>query len=99
MLSYNEDRICIVTNLTKTSVKQKQISFFGVYDGNNGVSRADYLRDHLHLTLAAEQSFPNDMESALKTALHRVSRAFNEDGRFSSDESTVSFVVLVTYST
>jgi len=54
ILSYNEDRICIVTNLTKTSVKQKQVSFFGVYDGNNGVARADYLRDNFHLTLAAE---------------------------------------------
>ena len=34
LLSYNEDRICIITNLTKTNVKEKQISFFGVYEGN-----------------------------------------------------------------
>jgi hypothetical protein len=52
LLSFNEDRICIVTNLTKTSHKQKQVSFFGVYDGSDGVTRADYMRDNFHLTLA-----------------------------------------------
>ena len=61
LLSFNEDRVCIVTNLTKTNIKQKQVSFFAVYDGNNGVSRADYIRDNFHLTLACDESFPNDM--------------------------------------
>lgn len=51
MLNYNEDRICIVTNLTKTSNKHKQISFFGVYDGNGGIIKADFLRDNFHLFL------------------------------------------------
>lgn len=51
LLSYNEDRICIVTNLTKSSSKQRQISFFGVYDGNGGVTKADFLRDNFHLML------------------------------------------------
>jgi serine/threonine protein phosphatase PrpC len=52
LLSFNEDRICIVTNLTKTNVKQQQIAFFGVYDGKDGVAKADYMRDNFHLCLA-----------------------------------------------
>lgn len=52
LLSYNEDRICIVTNLTKTNVRARQISFFGIYDGNNGLTKADYMRDHFHVCLA-----------------------------------------------
>ena len=51
-MSYNEDRICIVTNLTKTNIKQKQVSYFGVYDGSDGIARVDYLRDNFHLSLA-----------------------------------------------
>jgi hypothetical protein len=51
MLTYNEDRICIVTNLTKTNVRQRQISFFGIYDGKDGVAKADYMRDNFHLCL------------------------------------------------
>lgn len=51
ILTYNEDRICIITNLTKTNIRQKQISFFGVYDGNDGINKADYLRDNYHLMM------------------------------------------------
>lgn len=31
--SVNEDRICIVTNLTRSSSKEAQVSFFSIYDG------------------------------------------------------------------
>lgn len=51
VLTHNQDRICIVTNLTKTNVKQRQISFFGIYDGNDGVAKADYMRDNFHVCL------------------------------------------------
>ena len=53
-LSYNEDRICIVTNLTKTNIRQKQISFFGIYDGKDGVAKADYMRDNFHICLVED---------------------------------------------
>ena len=78
-LSYNEDRICIVTNLTKTSVRQRQVSFFGVYDGKDGVAKADYLRDNFHLCLTEDAGFPQEMETALKRTLKKLSAAFNED--------------------
>jgi hypothetical protein len=95
MLSYNEDRICIVTNLTKTSTKQKQISFFGVYDGNGGINKADYLRDNFHLLLVEELVVIVDMESAMRRTLQKLTAMFNEDHRFQNDESTVSFVITV----
>lgn len=48
-LSTNEDRICIVTNLNKTSCKNRQISFFGIFDGYHGTFKADYYRDNFHV--------------------------------------------------
>lgn len=47
----NEDRICIVTNLNKTNVKTKQVSFFSIYDGSQNILKADYYRDNFHLVL------------------------------------------------
>lgn len=49
--SVNEDRICIVTNLNKTSFKNRQISFFGIFDGNQGTFKADYYRDNFHIII------------------------------------------------
>ena len=50
----NEDRICIVTNLNKSNHKHKQISFFSIYDGSNGLLKTDYFRDHFHLILNSD---------------------------------------------
>lgn len=36
----NEDRICVITNLNKSIMKDQQISFFSIFDGNNGASKA-----------------------------------------------------------
>lgn len=95
MLSYNEDRICIVTNLTKTNAKHKQISFFGVYDGNGGIAKADFLRDNFHLLLIEDLSMCTDMESAMRRTLQRLTQMFSEDAKFQNDESTVSFAIVV----
>jgi hypothetical protein len=40
-----------VTKLNKTNVKIKQISFFSIYDGSNGLLKTDYFRDNFHLIL------------------------------------------------
>ena len=47
----NQDRICIVTNLNKTNIKTKQVSFFSIYDGSQNIHKADYYRDNFHLIL------------------------------------------------
>jgi len=49
----NFDRICIVTNLNKTNVKTKQVSFFSIYDGSQNIHKADYYRDNFHIILNA----------------------------------------------
>ena len=82
ILSFNEDRICIVTNLTKTPNKTQQVSFFGIYDGKDGVTKADYLRDCFHLRLASEESFPGNMAQALRNTLGKVTHAFRYEERF-----------------
>jgi serine/threonine protein phosphatase PrpC len=99
LLNYNEDRICIVTNLTKNNAKHKQVSFFGVYDGHNGTGRADYMRDNYHLMLIQDDAFPTNMETALRRTLIRLNSGFAEDPRFSGDSSAVSFAIIVVLST
>jgi hypothetical protein len=84
-----------VTNLTKNNTKHKQVSFFGVYDGNNGTGRADYMRDNYHLMLIQDEAFPNNMEIALRRSLHRLNVGFSEESRFNGDSSAVSFAIIV----
>lgn len=68
----NEDRVCIVTNLNKTSNKANQVSFFAIYDGHNGASFADYMRDCLHTLLIEDDMFWKDIETAIRNALRKV---------------------------
>ena len=56
----NEDRICIVTNLNKNQSKNKQILFFGIYDGKNGSTKAEYYRDHFHSLIYHDEFFEKD---------------------------------------
>lgn len=51
----NEDRICVITNLNKSAQRDNYISFFSIYDGNNGVTKAEYFRDHFHQILTRDK--------------------------------------------
>jgi hypothetical protein len=68
----NEDRICIVTNLNKTSCKTRQISFFGIFDGNQGTFKADYYRDNFHVIIQNEENIWEDPEQAIKNAIQKI---------------------------
>lgn len=50
--NYNEDRVSIILNILKPSVRKNEewpkCSFFGVFDGHGGAACADFLRDNLH---------------------------------------------------
>ena len=52
----NCDRISIVTNLYADSKQPLhfKISFFAIYDGHNGSSCAEFLRDNVHSVLAKD---------------------------------------------
>lgn len=84
-----------MTNLTKTPNKAQQVSFFGIYDGRDGVAKADYLRDCFHLRLASDESFPQNMHQALRSTLTRTTSAFRNEERFRNDDSKVCFAVVV----
>ena len=47
----NEDRISIITNLNKVIKNTKKVSFFGIYGGKNGPTKAEYMRDSFHQIL------------------------------------------------
>ena len=47
--SLNENRLAIVTNFVK--YKHKFISFFSIYEGKNGMKKAEYMRENFHLIL------------------------------------------------
>ena len=68
----NEDRICIVTNLNKTNVKSKQVSFFSIYDGSNGLLKTDYFRDHFHILLNDDEGLLFEPEKAIKNTINKI---------------------------
>ena len=68
----NEDRVCIVTNLNKTSNKANQVSYFAIYDGHNGACFADYMRDAFHTTLIEDDMFWKDIEIAIRNTVKKV---------------------------
>jgi hypothetical protein len=66
-----------------------------VYDGNGGVTKADFLRDNFHIMLLEDLSFTPDIEIALRRTLQKTTQVFNEDQRFANDDSSVSFVIVL----
>lgn len=76
----NEDRVCIVTNLNKKNqTKNKQVLFFGIYDGKNGPTKAEYYRDYFHSILYHDEYFEKDIEKAVKRSLMIIEKNFMEE--------------------
>ncbi len=49
------------------------LSFFGVYDGHGGTGVANYLKDHLHEFILAQQEYKEaNMEEAILKAFLQV---------------------------
>ena len=51
-------------------------SFFAIYDGHGGNECSDYLKDHLHLIILNQSSFPDDPAQALTTGCLEAERRF-----------------------
>jgi len=94
-MSYNSDRISIVTNLfppksrrsmfkSSSSIntdetrsvendfdlpKWPRCSFFGIFDGHNGLACAEFLRDNLHKYIIRDSHFPNDPRRAIRNGI------------------------------
>lgn len=74
-------------------MKDKQICFFGVYDGHNGVGKAEFYRDNFHAVLSRDEYFLKDMERAVKRSIISLDKSFIDYKK--DDLSSVCFVVCV----
>lgn len=72
----NEDRICIVTNLNRSSCKENQISFFSIYDGKDGAAKAEYFRDNFHNVLSKDGDLLKDIEKAIRKTFCIMDQCF-----------------------
>lgn len=90
--TFNEDRICVVTNLNKSLQKELQISFFSIYDGENGVTKAEFFRDNFHSTLIKDKDFFKDVELSIRRVLKTVEDNFNKSN---SNEENCNTSVLI----
>ena len=101
-MSYNSDRISIVTNLfppksrrsmfkSSSSIntdetrsvendfdlpKWPRCSFFGIFDGHNGLACAEFLRDNLHKYIIRDSHFPNDPRRAIRNGIEQADKDF-----------------------
>eukprot|EP01017_Pseudomicrothorax_dubius_P028512 TRINITY_DN3388_c0_g1_i4.p1 TRINITY_DN3388_c0_g1~~TRINITY_DN3388_c0_g1_i4.p1 ORF type:complete len:642 (+),score=110.25 TRINITY_DN3388_c0_g1_i4:89-2014(+) len=81
--NYNEDRVAIVLNPARPLERNRgsawpRCAFFGVFDGHGGSACADYLRDNLHKVVLAQDSYPNDVHTALATSFRQIEEKFLE---------------------
>ena len=67
----NEDRVTIITNISKPKSKilpdkfWPTCSYFAIYDGEKGTFCADFLKDKLHEVIINQISFPANPGTAL----------------------------------
>lgn len=68
-------------------------SFFGVYDGHNGVEAAEYAAAHLHRNIIRHKSFPDDMHTAIREGFLQTDDAFCERARREANKSGSTAVI------
>lgn len=81
--------------MNKSMISKKQVSFFGIFNGKNGVVKAEYYRDNFHLLLYRDEYFFRDMERAIQRTLIIIERNFEEDKREKEAKSEVTFILSV----
>lgn len=65
-----------MTNLNRSASKDNQVSFFSVYDGKEGVVKAEYFRDNFHTLLSKDIDFFKDTEKAIRSTFRRIEQGF-----------------------
>jgi len=53
------------------------------------------MRDNYHLLLLEDECFPSDLDTAMKRTLRKLINNFQDDPKYTNDESSVSFSILV----
>ena len=55
----NEDEIQIIINMDGANPNQKEINFFGIFDGHGGDKISKYLKDKLHKFFIDQKTSPH----------------------------------------
>ena len=77
--TYNSDKVSLILTISKPKVysgKWPQCSYLAIYDGYNGSSCSDFLRDYLHQYIVKNVYFPEDPQEALITGLKSAENVF-----------------------
>lgn len=75
-------------------------SYFGIFDGHNGLACAEFLRDNFHKFIIKLSCFPEDPKLAIRQAAERADQSFlqqvydSEESQL-TDPSGASFVVVL----
>lgn len=77
----------------------KQIFFFSIYQGKNGMEKADYMRDNFHTILLNDELFTKDFPQALEKAFDTIDNHFSFHTSFKVDLSAVSFIICIVIGT
>ena len=82
MTSTNYCRVCIAPNLARRDSWEKNISFFGLYEGSNSAERAEYMRENFHHILARDEFIYYNFEKALVRSLDKIEKDLKYSQRF-----------------
>ena len=74
-------------------MKSKQITFFGIYDGKNGIHKAEFYRDYFHHYLFDNENFHKETERITKVAMLKIEKKFKEE--YPDSKSEVAFLILI----
>ncbi|TVU03227.1 hypothetical protein EJB05_51258 [Eragrostis curvula] len=84
-------------DIKSSKLDDKQINFFGVFDGHGGTHAAEYLKEHLFDNLLKHPAFVTDTKSAISETYKKTDSDFldAETNSLRQDGSTASTAVLV----
>ncbi|KAL6615591.1 hypothetical protein ACP70R_037861 [Stipagrostis hirtigluma subsp. patula] len=84
-------------DIKSSKINDKQINFFGVFDGHGGTRAAEYLKEHLFENLLKHPAFITDTKSAISETYKKTDSDFldAESNSQREDGSTASTAVFV----
>lgn len=83
-------------NIESSIIDDKQINFFGVFDGHGGTRAAGYLKEHLFENLLKHPAFIADTKSAISETYKKTDAEFLDSGKGDiQDGSTAATAILV----
>jgi serine/threonine protein phosphatase PrpC len=92
---YMEDRNAVHFDISAGRSAPVVHSFFGVFDGHGGDLTSSFLKERLASCITKQESFPDDIEQAMRAGLVKCDRElFELHPKIHDDGSTVVFAVI-----